>query len=103
MNLCLVYITNPNKEEARNVVRHLMDKKLIACANIYSGVNSLYFWQGKLADEEEVVAICKTTEDKYEEVKAEVKKMHSYTCPCIIKIPMEANEDYANWLLDQLK
>jgi len=26
--------------------------------------------------------------------KEEVEKIHSYDCPCVIKIPIEANEKY---------
>lgn len=98
MKLIFVYITNPNKKEAKKVARHLLDKKLIACANIYPEVNSLYPWKGKLADEKEVVFIGKTTEKNYSRIKQEVKKIHSYEVPCVIKIPIETNEAYAKWL-----
>lgn len=103
MNLCFVYITNPTKDEAKSVAKHLLKKNLIACANIYNDVDSLYYWEGKLADEKEFILIGKTTEDKYEAIKEEVDKIHSYTTPCIIKIPIQANEKYAGWLLSELK
>ena len=35
--LVLVYITNPSKEEARKIARHLLENKLIACAVILGG------------------------------------------------------------------
>ncbi|MBI2668065.1 divalent-cation tolerance protein CutA [Candidatus Woesearchaeota archaeon] len=102
-NFILVYITNPTKEEAKKIAKHLLNKKLIACANIYSNINSLYHWKGKIADEKEFILIAKTTEKKYEKVKKEVEKIHSYTIPCIIKIPVSSNEKYFDWIRSEIK
>lgn len=102
MSMILVYITNPSVEEARKVARHLLEKKLIACANIFSGVESLYHWKGKIAEEEEVVLLGKTTEQNFEKVKSEVEGIHSYSVPCIIKIPASANRKYLDWLKEEV-
>ena len=102
MNFVFIYITNPNEEEARKIAKHLLEKKLIACANIFP-INSLYWWQGKIADEKEVVVIAKTLEENFEKVKEEVKKIHSYSIPCIIKIPVSSNKSYFDWLENQVK
>ncbi len=98
-----IYITNPTKEEAIKIAKHLLDKKLIACANIYSNVNSLYPWKGKIADETEFILIAKTTNSNYEKVKNEVEKIHSYSIPCIIKIPVSSNKKYFDWLKSMIK
>lgn len=97
MNFIFIYITNPTKKEARRVAKHLLQKKLIGCANI-SPINSLYWWNGKIADEKEFVLIAKTKRNNFEKVKREVEKIHSYTIPCIIKIPVSSNEKYYKWL-----
>ena len=101
MNLIFIYITNPTKEEARKIAKHLLEKKLIACGNIFES-NSLYNWEGKLADENEFVLITKTTEDKFEDVRKEVESIHSYEVPCIIKLPVTANDKYSDWMKEQL-
>jgi len=103
VSLIFVYITNPNKKEAKSIAKYLLSKKLIACVNIYSNINSLYPWKGKLADETEVILIAKTIDKNYQEIKQEVKKIHSYTIPCIMKIPVEANKEYADWLKSELR
>ncbi|NQV08275.1 divalent-cation tolerance protein CutA [Candidatus Woesearchaeota archaeon] len=95
--MIIIYITNPTKEKAKEIAKHLLDKKLIACANLIDS-NSLYKWEGELKDENEVILLAKTTEDKFEEVKKEVKKIHPYDIPCILKIPAEANKEYSEWL-----
>lgn len=102
-NFVFIYITNPSKEEARKIAKHLLDKKLIACANIYSGINSLYPWKGEIADEEEIILVAKTTKANFEKVKSEVEKMHSYTIPCIVKIPVSSNKKYFEWLKSGIK
>lgn len=98
-----IYITCPTEAEARKIAKHLLSRKLIACANIYPGVINLYPWQGKLVDEAGYVLIAKTTEQNYASAITEVEKIHSDATPCIIKIPIVANEQYGQWLLDQLR
>lgn len=97
-----IYITNPNKEEARKIAMHLVEKKLIACAVIFDGVNSIYPWEGKIADEEEVILIAKTSEKNFERVKEEVEKIHSYSIPCIVKIPVSSNKKYFDWVKSEI-
>ena len=101
MNLIFVYITNPNKEEAEKIAKHLLERKLIACANIFE-IDSLYLQEKEIAKENEFVLIAKTAEDNFEKVKNEVKKIHSYKIPCIVKIPVSANEKYSNWLKEKI-
>ena len=100
--LILVYMTSASIEEAKEIARHLLEKKLIGCANIYSGIESMYFWEGKIAESRECILIAKTTEDKFEDMKKEVEKIHSYDIPCIVKIPVDANQKYADWIKKEL-
>jgi len=100
-NFIFVYITNPSEKEAKKIARHLLAKKLIACANIFP-IKSMYQWKGKLADEKEFVLIAKTSSKNFEKVKKEVEKIHPYEIPCIARIPVSSNEKYFNWLKNQL-
>ena len=97
MSFIFVYITNPNKKEAKRIALHLLKKKLVACVNIFP-IESLYWWKGKIEKAKEFVLIAKTKEEDFKKVEAEVKKIHSYTVPCITKINVEANEEYEKWL-----
>lgn len=100
--MLIAYITNKNKTEAKKIAKHLLSKKLTACANIFP-TNSLYFWKGKLKNDKEFILICKTTESKFSQLENEVKKIHSYEIPCIIKINAQSNSEYENWLQKQLE
>jgi len=80
----------------------LLKKKLIACGNIFP-INSLYWWEGEIVDENEFVLIAKTIEANFEKVKNEVEKIHSYRCPCVIRIPVSSNKKYFDWLRSEVK
>ncbi len=102
--MIFVYITNPSKEEAKKIAGHLLEQRLIACANIFP-TESMYHWKGKMADadEEEFILLGKTSEENYGKIVEEVEKIHSYTTPCIIKIPISPNDSYKNWTQNELK
>ncbi len=98
--MILVYITCKDNEEAKKISRHLLEKKLIACTNIHP-IESMYWWKGKIQEDNEVVIIAKTKDSCYDKVKAEVKKVHSYDVPCILKIMAEANKEYNKWINEE--
>ncbi|MBW2976613.1 divalent-cation tolerance protein CutA [Candidatus Woesearchaeota archaeon] len=100
--MILVHITCKDEKEAVNISKHLLSKKLIACSNIHP-VRSMYWWNGKIEDEKEFAITAKTVEKNYEKVKEEVKKLHSYEIPCIIKIDAEANREYAEWVREEVQ
>ena len=100
--IILVYITAKDKKEARKVATHLLKRKLIACANIFP-IESMYWWKGEIKDAKEAVLIAKATSKHYAAIKKEVKKIHSYTIPCIMKIGAGANDEYAKWIMGELR
>jgi periplasmic divalent cation tolerance protein len=95
--MILIYITCKDKAEAKKISMHLLEKKLIACTNFYP-IESMYAWKGKIKKDKEYVVIAKTAEENYNKVKEEVKKIHSYEIPCILKIKAEANSAYHKWI-----
>lgn len=97
----LIYITNPDRKTAKKIALRLLKKRLIACANIFP-VESVYWWEGKIENAKEVVLILKTKEN-FNKIKNEVKKIHPYSIPCIIKFDAEANKEYEEWLKRETK
>ena len=93
----IIYITNPSKEEAEKIACHLLEKKLIACAN-FCPIDSMYWWQGSLEHNNECVLIVKTIEQNYDLVKKEVEEIHAYAVPCIVGISCIVNESYFNFI-----
>lgn len=97
MGFIVIYITHKNEKQAKHVVRHLLDRKLIACANLYP-IKSLYWWKGEIQKDNEVVSLVKTKKENWERVKSEVKKIHPYDVPCIMKFEVSANKAYEDWI-----
>ena len=101
---CMAMITTPTQAMGEKIANHLLNKKLAACVNIIDGMNSMYMWDGELQDDREVVLIAKTTENRVEDLIDKVKSNHSYDCPCILSIPVEAgNPDFVNWISEEVK
>lgn len=101
MKPIFVYITNPTKKEAEKIARHLFEKRLIACANIFP-VASLYWWKGKIERGKEFVLIGKTKEKNYRKIIKEIEKIHSYSIPCVVKFPVSFNRKYEKWLIGEI-
>jgi periplasmic divalent cation tolerance protein len=100
--MILIYVTHKNKREAKKVADHLLTKKLIACANTMP-ITSSYFWEGKKVNDAEIVTILKTRDSLWTKVRDEVKKVHPYKVPCIMKMNVEANAEYEEWIRKETK
>lgn len=104
MNIELVYITAGDKAEAKLIGKALVESKLAACINIIDPMNSLYYWEGELQEDREVILIAKTTSDKVRAVTEKVKSIHSYDCPCVLSLPVSnGNEAFMQWIKSQLE
>ena len=100
--MILVYVVCKNKEEANNIGKLLVKKKLAACANTFP-IGSFYYWDNTLVEDNEFVLIFKTLLNKYKELEKNIKKLHSYKLPAIIKINAESNREYENWISENTK
>ena len=100
--MTIIYITCKDNKEAKKISKVLLEKRLIACSNIFP-IESMYWWKGKIEEDNEVVIIAKTKDNNYSKIKKEVKKIHSYDVPCILKIDAEANEEYAKWVDEEVR
>lgn len=100
--ICVVYSTYPHKGEALSAARILIEKRLVACANIYDGVTSVYRWEGAIQQEGEAVLIAKTSLEKCAAAMAELKAVHSYALPCITAWPVsEALPEFLRWVVEE--
>jgi periplasmic divalent cation tolerance protein len=101
MSFLVVFITAPGETEAERIARVLVEEKMAACVNIVRNVRSIYCWQGKVEDEAEVLMVCKTRAELFEDLQKRVKEIHPYTVPEIIALPVAAGSaDYLAWLND---
>lgn len=95
----VVLITASSEEEAQKISQVLLEKRRVACVNVAPKVKSQFWWQGKLDNAEEFLLIIKTKASALSDVIKLVKKIHSYTVPEIIALPIVGgNEDYLDWI-----
>lgn len=99
MEYCLLYMTAGSAEEARRIGAALVDERLAACANVIDGMTSIYRWEGAVRNESEAVLIAKTRRDLVDDVVTRVKALHSYTCPCVVALPVVGgNPAFLEWI-----
>lgn len=97
MGFILIYVTHPDLQTAKKIANILLKKRLIACANFFP-IKSTYWWKRRLEKSSEVVSLLKTKKGNWIKVKREIEKFHPYEVPCIIKIEVEANKPYEDWI-----
>ena len=78
-----IYATFASKEEAARIARTLVDERLVACANILAPCRSIYRWQGKIEEADEVPTILKTSEASADALIARLAELHRYEVPAI--------------------
>lgn len=99
MEFIVIYCTVPNKKEGKIIAKALVDNNLVACVNILDKIESVFSWDGKMCEEKEALMIIKTKRELFDKVRVVIKKLHSYTVPEVIAIPIiEADETYLKWI-----
>lgn len=99
MSLSVVYITTGDGAEARRIGRALVNARLVACANIFDGITSVFHWEGEVQENGEAVLIVKTRTELVEAVIERVRELHSYECPAVVAAPIaQGNPDYLEWI-----
>jgi len=99
----VVLTTASSTEEARRIANELVEKRLAACVNIVTKLDSIYLWKGKVQEAEEYLVVIKTTKDAFPRVRDAIKEMHSYELPeCISLAVDDGDEDYFRWIDDSV-
>lgn len=99
----LLYVTCPDLECARKISLSALKEGLAACANIIPGMESLYWWEGKIESTQEIVLILKTDIVQVDRLLGRIESLHPYNTPCILSLPVEkGSEPYVRWLKGSL-
>lgn len=99
MSYKIIITTTSTKEEAVKIVHILLKERLIACANVIGSVLSLYWWQGNIQVDKELLIIMKSKEKLLEKTMKKILEIHSYKIPEILVLPIEkGSQPYFNWM-----
>jgi periplasmic divalent cation tolerance protein len=67
-------------------------------------MESVYRWEGKIAEEREFLLLIKSTRELFPVIKAEISKIHSYHTPEVICLPViDGSRNYLQWVSDSVK
>ena len=101
---CWVYMTAGSLEEAKNIGQKLVEQNLAACVNLLENMTSIYKWEDKLEEGQEVVMIAKTRKTLMPKLIETVNSFHSYDCPCILELPIQGGcSDFLIWIEEETK
>lgn len=93
-----VYSTFPDAASVHAVAEALVRDRLAACVNIHGPMSSVYEWEGKVTEEREFAAFIKTRGALADEAIAAARKLHPYSVPCFLTLPIAGgNDDYLAW------
>lgn len=96
----LVVVTSlPDLEAAKDMARALVKNNLVACVQLVGGIQTIYRWEGKICEEQEVLLSAKTTDSMWSEISAFIQSAHPYDLPEILAFsPEQYEKQYGKWV-----
>jgi periplasmic divalent cation tolerance protein len=95
----IVLVTAPGRAIARRLANSALQARLAACANLISGVESRYWWRGRLESSAEVLVIFKTVKRHLRKLEKLILDNHPYDTPEFVVLPLAGgNGRYLDWL-----
>lgn len=99
----VVLTTFSDLDQARRVVREMVDRRLVACGTVLPGATSVYRWNGAVAEEPEVVVLFKTDGARWQDLAAAITERHPYEVPELLALPVARGlERYLSWMASEV-
>lgn len=92
-------ITCPTREVAERLAHEMVSSRVAACVNLVSDVCSIYSWQGKICQDQEVLLFVKTRWDAADRLLEIVAKCHPYDVPEVLWTEVvKGQRSYLDWM-----
>jgi len=99
----IVFVTCPPGKGAE-LLRTLVEERLVAGGNIVSAVRSIYRWKGQVCDDPEEMLWMETADSRVEAMMARLIEIHPYEVPKILTFePREGLPAYFTWVEDETR
>lgn len=99
----MVWVTAPDRKTAGRLAQAALSARLVACANLIPGIESHYWWQGKLTRSQEVLIVFKTSRSSVKALETLVLELHPYDTPEIIEVSLSRGTPrYLDWIGDSV-
>jgi periplasmic divalent cation tolerance protein len=96
-----IHVTMPDAERASALARILVGEGLAACVNVVPGIRSIYRWEGRIQEDDEVLCLIKTRPALFDRVRRRILELHPYEVPEILAFGVdEGSPTYLDWLHD---
>jgi periplasmic divalent cation tolerance protein len=96
-----VYAVFGSEEEANRICRGMVEEGLAACVNILGPCTSIYRWQSKVEQAEEIAAIFKTKTGQASRLIERIGALHSYDVPAAVAWPVsDTLPPYRDWVIE---
>ena len=94
----IITTTCPNKEQAKEIAKHLVERGLAACVQMFP-IESIYLWKDKICEENEIVLFIKSRTELFEKITEMIKEIHTYEVPEIVQTPIIGGlAEYLKWI-----
>ena len=95
----IVLVTAPDLKTARRLARAALRQRLAACANLIPGLESHYWWRGKIESGREVLLMFKTRASRLRKLERLILAQHPYDTPECVAFRLTAGtQRYLAWL-----
>ena len=103
-NKLLVIVTSlPSIEAATALAKALVESRLAACVQMNEGIYSVYRWEEKVCEEQEILLSAKTMSHQWEEIRTFIKESHPYDLPEILAFsPEQYDQQYGQWVSSEV-
>jgi periplasmic divalent cation tolerance protein len=92
-------VTAPTRKTARQIAKLALKARLAACASLVPGLESHYWWRGRLESGAEVLILLKTRARNLPRLERLILNSHPYDTPEIVALrPHRGTARYLKWL-----
>jgi len=100
----VVMVTAPEIKTARRLARQALEAKLAACVNLIPGVESHYWWEGKIDSGREILMVLKTSIGKVKALEKLILAEHPYETPEFVLLDIAGgSRRYLDWIAGAVK
>jgi periplasmic divalent cation tolerance protein len=100
----IVLVTAPDLKIARQLAALALEAKLVACVNLLPGIESHYWWQGKLDHGTEILLVLKTVKKNLRALEKLILANHPYDTPEFISFPItDGTKRYLSWITESCR
>lgn len=100
----LVLTTLASAADAGEFVRHLVERRIVACGTVLEPATSVYRWEGRVTESPEAVVLLKTTRERWDALCTAAAERHPYDVPELLALPVERGlPAYLAWLADETR